>query len=252
MTTIKLIAGFVILFLAYHIAEYFVLFDYNPILFIVIQIIFFLLAWWVGRWQGYKGLQAWGLGLQKGWFGQLLIGMLLGIILYGGCYFLNLWLGSERITHIPGFKEILPQLSLFCLGTLFSSFSEDVLTRGYIVKHLNNKIAPLLLIFISAMIYVLNHIYRFGDSWETHAYLFFLGILLCIPLLNTKRLWFTGGLHWMGNTTFHLTHTIIKTDSTGKGLSPNVMLLILILLMIPIVFFISRWINKSPISDSMI
>lgn len=237
---IKLIAGFIILFLFYHLAEYFVLFNYKPVLFIVIQLIFFLLAWWIARWQGYKGLQAWGLSFQKGWFVQLLIGMLLGIVLYGGCYLLDLRIGNEKITHLPALNEILFPLSLFCFGTLFSSFSEDVLTRGYVVKHLNKRFTPLVILFISAVIYVLNHIYRFNDSWETHAYLFFLGILLCIPLLSTKRLWLTGGLHWMGNTTFYLTHTIIKTETAEKAVSPNAILLILIILMIPIVYFISN------------
>lgn len=135
---------------------------------------------------------------------------------------------------------MLAPLGLFLFGNLFSSFSEDVLTRGYIYKHLHGKIATPVLIVTSALIYWLNHIYRITAGWETFGYLFCLGVLFVIPLIITKRLWLTGGMHWMGNVTFYFTHNIINTQTAKGPVSPNTILLMCILIFIPVVLFVTR------------
>lgn len=98
----------------------------------------------------------------------------------------------------------------------------------------------LLLTLLSAGLYVLNHIYRLGDGWTTYCYLFLLGCLFVIPLVYTKRLWFTGGMHWMGNTTFFFTHTFIPTHTTEQGMNANVTLIVCILLYLPVVAYTVR------------
>jgi membrane protease YdiL (CAAX protease family) len=235
-----LIAGFLLLFALYHVAEYFVLFKYNPIAFLVVQLIFFIAAWLVARWQKFHGLSAWGLGTGKGWLKHLAVGMLMGVVLYGVTYAVSLGIGSETITHIPDASETVPPLALFCFGVFFSSFSEDILTRGYLFKHFRDKMPKGIFVFVSSSIYLLNHIYRIADGWGTCAYLFALGILFAIPLVLTKRLWFTGGMHWIGNTTYYLTHNIITTKTNEGHLAPNTILIFSIVILIPITIFISK------------
>ena len=229
-----------LLFVLYHTAEYFVLFKYNPIAFLLVQLIFFITAWLLARWQKFKGLSAWGMDTGKLWLKHLLIGMLMGVVLYGVTYIITLATGSEVVTNIPGMAVMAPQLALFCFGVFFSSFSEDILTRGYLFKHFGDKMPAGAFVFVSATIYIVNHIYRLSDGFETCAYLFALGILFAIPLVLTKRLWFTGGMHWIGNTTYYFTHNIITTKTTEVHLAPNTIFIVCILLFIPVVVSVIR------------
>jgi hypothetical protein len=91
---------------------------------------------------------------------------------------------------------------------------------------------------ISATVYLFNHIYRLDDGMDTYLYLFSLGVLFAIPLVMTRRLWFTCGLHWAGNVTFYYTHEILKTEEGSRGLSPNLVLVGVVLLMILLNYFV--------------
>jgi membrane protease YdiL (CAAX protease family) len=93
---------------------------------------------------------------------------------------------------------------------------------------------------VSAAVYLLNHIYRLNDGWETCTYLFALGVLFTIPVVLTKRLWFTGGMHWIGNTVYYLTHSIINTKTVDRHLAPNTIFIISIVLLIPVVVLVIR------------
>jgi uncharacterized protein len=248
--TIKLIIGFVLLFALYHTAEYFVLFTYSPFGFLGFQLLFFISAWLLAKWQGFSGLAAWGLDTKKGWLTNLLIGMAIGLLLYGGTFAGSLFFKSEEVIQVSSFKSIWPQLALFTLGTFFSSFSEDVLTRGYLYKHFAGKTPAPAFILISSTVYLLNHIYRLNDGVETLFYIFLLGVLFVIPVLLTKRLWFTGGMHWIGNTTFFYTHSIITVEDGPGGLSPNTIFITFILLFIPFVIMLIRFCKKALACDN--
>jgi membrane protease YdiL (CAAX protease family) len=236
----KFIAGFICLFLLYHTAEYMILFKKNPAGFLIFQAFFFAAAWIIAQWQFKQGLSAWGLNTKKHLFRHLLLGMMMGIILYGLTYFINLVAGVEVKVAIPQFSYIAGPLLLFMFGNFFSSLSEDVLTRGYLYQHLNRKVSVPALIFISAAVYLFNHIYRLDDGPITWLYLFLLGILFVIPLILTKRLWFTGGMHWAGNSFFYFTHDLIITQSGKTDFSANYTLCICILLVIPLNYYLLK------------
>jgi uncharacterized protein len=237
---IKFIFGFILLFALYHSAEYFVLFTYNPIGFLAFQFLFFIAAWLVAKWQGFQGLAAWGLDTTKGWLINLIIGMVMGLALYSGTFAVSCWLNSEEVVQVPPFSDIWPQLALFGIGTFFSSFSEDILTRGYLYKHVAGKTSAMAFTVISSTLYLLNHIYRLSDGLDTLLYIFLLGVLFVIPVLFTKRLWFTEGMHWIGNTTFFYTHSIMNVKDGAGRLSPNFIFCICILLFIPTVVVVIR------------
>jgi len=244
----KFTIGFIILFALYHTAEYMILFKNNAAGFLVFQATFFIAAWFIAQWQFKDGLAAWGLSTKRYFITQLLLGMMMGIILYGLTYFINLITGVEAKIAIPQLSYIVSPLLLFVFGNFFSSFSEDVLTRGYLYKHLNGKVSVPALIFISAMVYLLNHIYRLGDGPATYLYLFLLGILFIIPLILTRRLWFTGGMHWAGNSFFYFTHNLIQTVPGKTAFSANYTLCICVVLMIPVSYYLLKS-NKMVVTD---
>jgi membrane protease YdiL (CAAX protease family) len=240
VSPVKFIIGFICLFLLYHAAEYMILFKNSPAGFIVFQAFFFAAAWVIARWQFKQGLAAWGLSTRKHFLEHLLPGMMMGVILYGLTYFINLFTGAEIKVAVPQLSYMIGPLLIFVFGNFFSSFSEDILTRGYLYKHINGKVNVPVLIFISAAVYLLNHIYRLGDGFVTCLYLFLLGVLFVIPLILTKRLWFTGGMHWAGNSFFYLTHNVIETKPGNASIPANITLCICILLMIPVNYYILK------------
>jgi membrane protease YdiL (CAAX protease family) len=128
-----------------------ILFKNNPAGFLVFQGFFFAAAWIIAQWQFKEGLAAWGLDTKKYFIGHLVLGMLMGIILYGLAYFINLNFGIEKKMAVPPASAIISPLLVFMFGNFFSSFSEDILTRGYLYKHLNGKVNIPALIFISAL-----------------------------------------------------------------------------------------------------
>lgn len=218
------IAGFVALFVLYHAAEYMIVFQQSAAGFMAFQVLFFVAAHFIGRWQFGTGLAAWGLNWSRKAIPQLLVGLCIGIALYALTLMGSRLIGAEIISSIPAFDTIAGAFGLFVFGNLFSSFSEDVLTRSYLWKHLSGRIRWQYLLLLSPLVYVLNHIYRLGDGMQTYLYLFLLGLLLLIPLLFTKKLWMTGGIHWAGNCTFYLTHELWKTESVAGTISPNYIL----------------------------
>lgn len=234
------IAGFVLLFILYHAAEYMILFRGSAAGFLAFQALFFVAAWGIARWQFHVGIAAWGLDIHKRFLKHLLLGLGMGVLLYGLTFAISVALDIEKVTLVPSFKAALGPASLFIFGNFFSSLSEDILTRGYVYRHLNGDLSNMWLVLLSAAVFLLNHIYRLGGPVETHLYLFLLGVLLVIPLLVTQRLWFTTGVHWAGNVTFYVTHEIVKTEQGSVPLSSNVILVGVILLMIPVQYKVVR------------
>mgnify|MGYP003575011670 CR=1 FL=1 len=237
---LKAIGGFLLLFILYHAAEYMIMFQNSPAGFLFFQVAFFLAAWLIVRWQARQGMSAWGLDVRHPFIKHLLSGISMGILLYGLTYLISLFVGSERFIGTPSFKEAIPPLLLFIFGSFFSSLSEDILTRGYVFYHLKERVGGWVLVIISALIYLLNHIYRLDDGPQAWLYLFSLGVLFAIPLLLTKRLWFTGGLHWAGNCVFFLTHEIFTTQTNAQSIDANYILVLCILIIIPVNYVIIR------------
>lgn len=217
-----------------------ILFKNNPAGFLGFQFLFFVAAWFIAKAQTGMGLRAWGLDKKTSLLKHLSTGLLAGMALYGVSYGISVGLGSEKIITIPSFRTALMPVLLFVFGNFFSSFSEDILTRGYVYHHSQKHVPAGWIIIVSASVYLLNHIYRLKDGPQAWIYLFLLGILFVLPLIQTKRLWFTGGMHWAGNCTFYITHEIIKTDSMPGKVNPNYIFVGCIIAFIPITYIVLK------------
>lgn len=230
--------GFIILFSLYHAAEYMILFRNSAVGFLIFHGIFIVAAWSIAQYQFNQSLEAWGFKMTKKVLTQVFTGVLLGVGIYLVSFLLSLWLGFEQVLTIPSLNEYIQMLGLFVFGNFFSSFSEDVLTRAYVFKHLKHRIKTVYIILISALIYVLNHIYRLTDGPETYLYLFLLGVLFMIPLIKTQQIWTTGAVHWGYNCTFYFTHELIRVKTSAALLGVNYVLSIVLILFITLLWII--------------
>jgi membrane protease YdiL (CAAX protease family) len=238
--SIKIITGFVILFLLYHAAEYMIMFKNSTTGFLAFQALFFLAAWLIGKWQAGNGFTSWGLSYSPRLLRSFIAGMVIGILLYGVNLYITTALGAETVRHVPGIGAIFIKTLPFALGVFFSSLSEDIFTRGYIYHHGYKKISTGLIILLSATVYLLNHIYKIGKGPEAWLYIFCLGLLFIIPVIITGRLWFTGAMHWAGNTLFFITHGVIDTATVSGHISPNYVFCGTILLFIPLTYWVLK------------
>lgn len=224
----------------YHAAEYMIVFKNSSSGFFVFQFLFFAVAYLLGNWYNGEGLASWGLPFNRRTLKLIQIGITTGILIYAIPYFFSIITGIEAIVRFPKWMTIVQSGLPFAIGVLFSSFSEDILTRGLVYAHFNGSIKPVSLIILSASIYLLNHIYRLDDGFESLLYIFLLGIIFIIPVLYTKNLWLTGSMHWAGNTFFFVTHNVIHTENKSNVISSNYLFAVFLLLFIPFIWQLSK------------
>jgi uncharacterized protein len=229
---LKIVVIFLFLFSAYHAAEYMIVFKNNVSGFFLFQSLFFILALLFGNWYSGNGLTAWGLPISKNSLNNFVTGICFGFCIYATSYFIALATGVEKIVKIPVLSEVIKTGIPFAFGVFFSSLSEDVLTRGLLYSHFKNKLRSGYLVVFSSTIYLLNHIYRLNDGPAALLYLFLLGVVFILPVIYTKKLWLTAGIHWAGNTFFYFSHSVIQTEETGKLISPNYLFSICLLFFI--------------------
>lgn len=210
---LSFIAGFTVLFVIYHLPEFFSFFW----LMALCKIAFVVVAFLIARWQGWKGLGGFGLGLKKGWWRMLLAGLLTGIVFFGLSQFLSVWLGYDQFNSIDSIDKILKGLPMILLMTVFPSIDEDILARGYLYGHLHDRLASFAWIFVSAAIFLLNHIWRLNDHPAVLAYIFFFGLALATAIWQKRNLWLAFGIHWGSNIAFETTNSFVRTTSASSN-----------------------------------
>ncbi|MBI1341319.1 MAG: CPBP family intramembrane metalloprotease [Terrimonas sp.] len=210
---ISIIAGFLLLFAVYHLPEFFSLFW----LMAVCKIGFLILAFFIAVRQGWKGLGGFGLGLHQGWWKKWVAGIIAGFVFYGLSLWATVALGFERLESVRSFSSILQKAPLIILMTVFPSIDEDILTRGYLFGHFGKRLKPYLWVIVSAAVFLLNHIWRLGDHPSVLLYLFLLGLVLAIAVIQTGSLWLAFGIHWGANLAFESSQAFVQTQSVEKG-----------------------------------
>jgi len=239
ISLLSFLLGFTALFTCYHAAEYMVLYMNSSIGFLGLSTLFFVIAFAVARWQGYQGLSAWGMVFKKSNFIFLLAGLLAGLAVNTLAYLASMALNQEMVSFIPPVQQFIPQASLLIFGCAFSSLTEDVLTRGYLYRHLTGRVSTGLLVLISALVYVLNHIHRLDEPVYL-LFLFIVGIQLMIPFVICKNIWYTMGIHWAGNIVYHVSNNVMHTEATTVSHGPMWITILFMTMLIPVNYFLCR------------
>lgn len=127
---------------------------------------------------------------------DILRGILLGfIIIFLGFTFL--YFGKQiEIKNINfNFYSLLSSIFIF----LFVAISEELLLRGYILKNLMHSFKNYIALIISSFIFSLMHSGNPDIEIFSLVQLFIAGLLLGIPYIITRNLWFSIGLHFSWN-----------------------------------------------------
>lgn len=121
---------------------------------------------------------------------------------------------------------------MILLITGFPSVAEDILTRGYLYAHGKERMNAVVWIFLSALVYVLNHIWRLNEDPAVLIYLFILGLGLALAVWRTGNLWMAFGIHWGANLSFQYSSSIFKIEDHGNSYENTWLLALSYLLML--------------------
>jgi uncharacterized protein len=158
-------------------------------------------------------------------------------------------LNIELISFVPPLPQFLSQAALLIFGCAFSSLTEDVLTRGYVYRHLKHTWSKPAIVLFSTLVYALNHIHRL-DEPVYFLYALVLGVQLMIPLVITKNIWYTFGVHWAGNIVYHLTNNVMHTAGGSNPFPAIAVAIIVALPAIPLHYLVCRKLAGSKASQN--
>jgi hypothetical protein len=165
---------------------------------------FFPLAHGVGRLTGAGGLGEMGLALHRGWGRNLLLGFLFCVAL-GVLKYVLLWaLGAFRVEGFRPAGDITVLVLQSLLAMFLSSATDDVLLRGYLVRHLSRYLPASALVVLTTLAYVVNHVWYVHLTWDAWLYLGLVGLMFALALVRTGSLWLSIGIHWGGNVAYRL------------------------------------------------
>jgi membrane protease YdiL (CAAX protease family) len=132
----------------------------------------------------------------KHWAEDVLYGLLLGAVIMANGYFLLLYMGEIEFQQINfDLLELIAVLLIF----IFVAVAEEVLFRGYVLKNFLISFPPYAALIISSLLFSLMHGFNPNITLIGFSNLFLAGVLLGLPYLHTRKLWFPIALHFSWN-----------------------------------------------------
>ncbi|MGE5429040.1 MAG: lysostaphin resistance A-like protein, partial [Methylococcaceae bacterium] len=132
----------------------------------------------------------------KGAIEKMAVGMSVGILVISIGFTTLLFFQQIqwKDTHFV-FTDLLTEVLLFS----FVAFSEELLSRGYVLNNLMQSLSRKWALAISAFMFSFIHILNPNFSWLGFLNIFLAGILLGLPYIYTRQLWLPIGLHLSWN-----------------------------------------------------
>jgi len=185
------IPAFIVLFVAYQGPEAL----RTPAL----MLAFLPVAWLVARALGMGTGRAYALEWNRRCLLLLSGGFLLAIVAKAAA----LAVGTRLAVYSPGTAAVsagaLSDLAWLLPWTFVPSIAEDMLTRGFWARIPDIRWTASAFILFSALLYVLNHIFRLANGPVEWFMLFCFGLAYAAALWKTGSLWAAVGLHWGWN-----------------------------------------------------
>ncbi|HWR34531.1 MAG TPA: type II CAAX endopeptidase family protein [Clostridia bacterium] len=215
--SLQILGGFTVLFICYQAPQG--IYDYllpNRLVWLAVSAVFFLVAYFVSCAMGTDGLRGYYFLLHRGWWFNLIVGLAIGIAFSAFAQLIGNRAGLYAVdAFVPLRALLLPMLGI-AVGSFFASASEDVLTRSYVLRNGNWRTGAVFVV-VSALIFVLNHIYVLDRGIALWTFLFVLGIAFAWPLYVTRSVWLTVGMHWGWNLVYHYTNIGMQTHELESG-----------------------------------
>jgi hypothetical protein len=104
--------------------------------------------------------------------------------------------------------------------TFIPSFAEDILTRGFWYRAARIGWRGAWFVPFSALMFMLNHLYRLGDGLSHCLMLFSFGLAYAVALWRSGSLWLAVGLHWGWNLANALLDRVLPVEVVNTAAAP--------------------------------
>lgn len=199
MRLLLLVGGFAVLDVYLNVPAFVQL---SPLAWLGLYAGFFPLAHVVGRLSGAGGLGKLGLALHEGWGRNLLLGFVFCAFFWALKYVVLWALGAFRVEGLRPAGDIALLAVQAALAMFLSSATDDVLLRGYLFRQLSGSLSTGVLVALTTVAYVLNHVWYVHLDVQSCLFLGLLGLMFSLALARTGSLWLSIGLHWGGNVVY--------------------------------------------------
>lgn len=198
-TPLRVAAGFLLMFVVYQAAEGLqtVIAPRSP-LGPLLMVASLLLAWPIGRWLGWRGYDAYQVDLRPRSLALLAGGLVLALGAKLATVEIGLRSGGYVFGGTPSTDLAVP-LAIGLLTTFIPSLAEDILTRGFPLRTWGVRWSEPAFFAASALLYTLNHLWRFDWGWTEQLRLFCLGLAYAAAAWRWRTLWAAVALHWGWN-----------------------------------------------------
>jgi uncharacterized protein len=175
------------------------------------------LAWPVGRWLGFRGYDAYALEWRRSTpllvAGGLVLALLLKYVAVCVGMGLGVYLARPAETAAAAAMSFAYTLPLALVVTFLPSIAEDLLTRGFIFRAKRTPWAPWAFVLVSALAYLLNHVFHLPGGPAEALMLLCFGLAYATAVVRTGNLWLAVGLHWGWNLANRLIDTVLPYDT---------------------------------------
>ncbi len=182
------------------------------------------------RWFDHRPVEGLGLRLNRAWFTDFTFGALLGILLMGLIFVVQLGLGWIELTDTfeGGSVDFLPGILAGTFLFICVGIAEELWVRGYLIPNLaegfrtprlDARRAVVLALILTAVIFGLLHAPNPNATAVSTAEIVLAGLVLGLPLVWTGSLAIPIGLHFTWNAAQGL---IFGFPVSGMGDFPSI------------------------------
>jgi membrane protease YdiL (CAAX protease family) len=199
------------------------------------------------RWLRGKDAPPLGIEISVRRFIELLTGLFIGSVFVISPYLIALWSGrmtaADSITaHFDNF-QIFQMIAIAFFLLLVQSVMEETTNRAFPIRLWEHR-SLVFRLLVPSIFFALIHLADEGFSFERIAVLITAGITLSLAYLLTGNIWFASGIHTGANVAaFSVTglwHAGAVVALTGESAFPNWLAGVLMLVLMSVLFFVSR------------
>jgi len=178
-------------------------------------------SWGATRWLDHRPFKTIGFELHKGWWKELLLGLLAGMVILAVVVLLlrltgRLSFSTQPLSFSGTLRALVSSLFLF----LIAAAAEEVMLRGFPFQALMRDHGPLLALIFTSIIFGLGHIWNPNVSALAIVNTVLAGVWLGISYLNTGNLWFPIAMHCGWNFAMD---SIFGLEVSGLDLGPSIL-----------------------------
>lgn len=211
MSIIKVIIGFILLQISFHVIPS--QFNLYGALGLMVPILIFLTLWGLSKWNG-KRIGDYALRDENG-LRRWATGAIIGFIFYGllvGSYH---FLGRYEWGSWKSFSDISMFLPLSIISMIIGSLCSDLVTKAYLYGELKEKLSPQVLFILLLLVYSLDDVWNEGLTLSNTLFSFALGSSMIYALLRTGSIWMTTGIHAGWNILYAWVYGLPGTGQNG-------------------------------------